>query len=214
MAGSSDHAQRLTCAAVADEQRLTYAAVSPDSAEFSQVEALYEEAFPPEERFPIGGLLDMARKPEAAFVAYYDEADGDGGGVVAGNGGRTLCGFTFHFVTRTFCYILFLAVNPDVRSHGYGSRILGQLREVYADRVHVLEIEPLDPAAPNYAQRVRRLSFYERNGFAQTGYELVEEEMAYTILCAGGAFDAQTFEEEVGAVIDGAFPMVIRSASS
>ena len=66
-------------------------------------------------------------------------------------------------------YVFFLAIDPAWRSHGYGAAVLDELRKRYAGRQLVLDIEPLDSAAPNYEQRLRRKNFYLRNGFRESG---------------------------------------------
>lgn len=38
----------------------------------------------------------------------------------------------------------------------------------------ILNVEPLDDAAPNAAERINRMRFYEKNGFFDTGYNVAE----------------------------------------
>ena len=171
--------------------------VTQQTDDYERVIALYEEAFPPEERFPVDELVAMSAKPEVKFEAYHDDG--------------LFCGFTYNIETPSYLYVLFLAVVADKRSSGVGSRILEHLKVQYPDRTHVLEIEPLDPAADNYDQRVKRLAFYERNGFTRTGFDLLEDDMRYTVL-AMGDFSLDTFKEQVDAVIQESFPVVLKPA--
>ena len=66
------------------------------------------------------------------------------------------------------------------------------MRRHAAGRTVVLEIEPLDDDAPNIEQRRRRLAFYERGGFALTGYRIHEGDQSYSVMVDGpfepGAF--------------------------
>lgn len=65
-------------------------------------------------------------------------------------------------------YLYYLAVNDHVRSRGYGSRIIAQLRKLYGQGTIVLDCEQPDPRADNHQQRLKRMAFYAKNGFYQT----------------------------------------------
>lgn len=59
-------------------------------------------------------------------------------------------------------------MDPSTRSKGYGTRVLEQFKEKYQDKTIFLEIEEVIKNADNYTQRVKRQSFYERNGFGKS----------------------------------------------
>lgn len=171
---------------------------------YEAIRALYEEAFPPEERFPWPDLLLLAREDGVEFLAYFDAPAAAPGSDVAVEMApdsnaphRKPCGLSYTIVAESFLYILFLAVDPHTRGQGYGTRILDSLCTRYPNANPVLEIEPIDPAAPNYEQRLSRLRFYERNGFAFTGYDLVEETERYTMLARDPNFDPSEFARAV-----------------
>lgn len=90
----------------------------------------------------------------ADFTAFYD--------------GSQLVGFTYLIHHQDVHYLLYLAVNDQVRSQGYGSRILQATCCRYPGETVVLDIEQLDPQAANNHQRQRRLRFYRQNGFDLT----------------------------------------------
>lgn len=144
---------------------------------------LYEEAFPPEERVDTHLLDEFAREPTVEFTAYYDADE--------------FCGFSYSIDTGTYLYLLFLAVRANGRSRGYGTRILERLKARFPERTIVLEIEPLDPSAPNADQRERRLAFYQRNGFVLAGFDSIEGDMTYTLLKSTGHFDAASCAREI-----------------
>lgn len=135
---------------------------------YKDVVGLYRRAFPREEQIPLWHMRLMALLPGVALHAWYD--------------GQTMAGLTYTVESRTMIWLFYLAVNDSVRSRGYGSRILAQLRHQAAGRAIILEIEPLDPAAPNIEQRRRRLAFYERNGFSPTGHTIQEGGQSYTLM--------------------------------
>ena len=167
-----------------------------------QVKALYREAFPAKERFPVTVLLLGAWKPEIEFTAFYDPA----------RDGR-LRGMAYTIEAGSYLYILYLAVVADARGRGYGTRILEFLKQQYPSATFMLEIEPLDKRAANYDQRVARLAFYERNGFARVGYDMVEGTIRYTML-ATGVFDADEFSRAVRKLSHGLYRFKIVPAEN
>lgn len=59
--------------------------------------------------------------------------------------------------------ILYLAVNDKIRSKGYGSRILQEIKGRAHSRSIVLNVEKPSVNAENNAQRISRIAFYEKN---------------------------------------------------
>ena len=148
--------------------------------ELSQVKALYEEAFPPQERVPWRALRMGTLRRGIDFTAYFD--------------GGTFAGLTYTIEAKSTVYLLFLAVNAQVRSRGYGTRIIEAVRAAHPGLSIVLDIEPVEADAPNYEQRVRRLAFYERNGFHQTEWTIHEGPERYRVLFEGEDFDPRELD--------------------
>ena len=113
---------------------------------------LYYSAFPKEERIPWPLLWWNTKRRNIQFMAYLD--------------GQVFCGFTISVRMDGLFYVLFFAIEESQRGKGYGSRILRQLQAKYGTLG--LNVEPPDPSANNYAQRQKRFSFYENNGFFDT----------------------------------------------
>ena len=67
------------------------------------------------------------------------------------------------------------------------------LKEQYPGKAIVLNIELLDPDAENYDDRVRRLRFYEKNGFHDTGYNIDEVGGTFRILSTAKEFDPDAY---------------------
>lgn len=158
----------------------------------AEVAALYEEAFPPEERIDPTLLDELAGEPAVAFTAYYD--------------GERFCGFSYSIDAGDYLYLLFLAVRGAERSRGYGTRILAQLKGQFPGRIIVLEVEPADQSAPNAVQRRRRLAFYERNGFTPAGFDSIEGDMTYTLLKTPGPFDPAACTRAIVRAVKGCVP--------
>lgn len=184
------------------EKDLVARPVSARSEDYDQVKALYREAFPAFERTSLLALRLFARKPEIDFLAYYDPSDSE-----------RLCGMTYTIQAGGYIYILYLAVCADARGGGLGTRILDSVKKRFPGKHLVLEIEPLDKRAANYEQRVRRLAFYKRNGFALAGYDMFEGTVRYTVLATGDSFDPDGFARAVRKLSHGLYRFRIVPAS-
>ena len=156
---------------------------------------IYERSFPPEEQIPMPELLESATLDEVDFLAWIDSS------LPAGeDGASNVVALTFSFAFPDLFYLGFLAVDGRTRSAGYGSRILTRFRERYGDVPQLLEIEPLIREAGNYQQRVRRLAFYERNGFTVTNMLTHEAGQTYRVLARDGVVTPQRLEEALNSV--------------
>lgn len=144
-----------------------------------EAEKLYRQAFPREERLPWWVLRLQARRKGIELTAWMD--------------GDTFCGFTSSVTVQDLHFVLFLAVAEDQRCRGRGSAILSQLTGTYGSVV--LNIELLDREASNYDQRLRRLAFYEKNGFRDTGWFVWEVGGQFRVLSSAGKLDVDTYRK-------------------
>ena len=82
---------------------------------YEEVVELMKTAFPPEEQIPLWmlRLLSFIRKTE--FTAYYDS------GIFAG--------ISYTGTDEKMVFVVFLAVNPNIRSKGYGTAILNHIKK-------------------------------------------------------------------------------------
>lgn len=140
--------------------------------------SLYTEAFPPIERIPFRTMLRYLNKPGTEMWAFYEQ-------------GR-FAGFAYMLLSDRYAYLLFTATPESMRGQGVGSAIVTMLMEHYSRLSMVLDIEPVDPSSENAEQRFRRYTFYERLGFQDTHWEMVDETGHFRIL----ATDAQGFDME------------------
>jgi len=133
-----------------------------------EVRRLYKSAFPADERAPLRLLFRRVRR-DCCFYAVTDE-------------GRFI-GLAYVILHRRLAYVFYLAVEARERGRGYGTAILTRLKEIYGDYIVILNIEdPHDESAGNIALRRRRLGFYERNGFVDTGIKTDEAGVVYELL--------------------------------
>ena len=149
-----------------------------------EVRALYRSAFVQEERLPFF-LLSVSSCLRGVGMECYFDAD-------------RLIGFTHRTRCGSLLFIMFFAVEQSVRGMGYGSAILSYLKEQERDATIVLNVEPVDVQAANYEERVRRMRFYEKNGFFDTGYEIDEVGGTFTVLSTDPHLDAAAYQRVFG----------------
>lgn len=160
--------------------------LAEDMAGFEQVAQLQATAFPPEECWTMDEILDLAQSPSIEYKTFWN--------------GDQLCAIMFYDAGDTMVYLFYLAVSPELRSQGLGARLLRWMREVHPSHSIVLNIESPYIGAENEDQRLRRLGFYERNGFRRVPVRLKDDTGLYDILTSGG-FDGSeylTLIEELG----------------
>ncbi len=155
--------------------------ITSEFQELSLIEELAKEAFPPEEYLAPAKLIEMEEDGALDFWALYD--------------GNTLVGFAVISLYEDMCYLFFLAIRPELRSHGYGGKTLRLLDELYPDKQQVVDFEMIDEAAPNNAQRITRKAFYLRNGYQETGKFISYLGVDYEILCKQKPFHFDTFQQ-------------------
>ena len=155
--------------------------VTRDAPWFPQVKALYESAFPANERIPIKRLLDDKIKRE--FWAFFD--------------GDLFCGFSNSITHGSITNIIYFAVVPELRSRGYGSKILQAIREQHPDTRIVVDIEVEEDSkdAEELERRNRRRDFYQRNGFDAAPVEYHWQGEHYRLLSAGGTVTEKEFRD-------------------
>lgn len=174
-----------------------------DIGDKEQFIALYETAFPSEERKPFGFIEDLARQGKVEMLAVTD-------------GGRFV-GLAVTLLTEKIVLLDYFAVVPLFRDRGYGGRALEMLLKRYGGRRLILEIEMEDPGAENALYRVKRKAFYRRNGMKETGVYVHVYHTDLELLSAEGELSfgeyVQVLEETLGAAfVARACPRQIKKA--
>ena len=108
------------------------------------------------------------------FLSYHDDGD--------------LVGMSYSIRHRDHVFVLYVAVRSDMQSRGYGSAMVSHIRSVYRGLPLTLNVEPMGPDYDDNDLRKRRFAFYQRNGFRDTGYRLVDGDVVYTILSTADEF--------------------------
>lgn len=151
--------------------------------DYGMIREIYKKSFPRAEQCPVWMLRLMSHRKGIHSEAFYDR--------------EVLCGFCYYMVNEKTVFILYLAVNPDARSKGYGSQILTWLKEMYQGRTLFLDAEKKDEKAPNAVQRIRRMEFYRKNGILETNHFFDYDDVSYEILSTDREFGRKEYKENI-----------------
>lgn len=109
-----------------------------------RIKALYEEAFPLQERrpWPLQKQLIAAGRIHILRITKEDR----------------FAGFVFFWKLPAFSFIEHFAVDPASRGGGTGTQVMKEMETLLG--TIILEVEP-----PDTEQAIRRIHFYERLGY-------------------------------------------------
>ena len=149
--------------------------VTKDNRDLEAIKALYESAFPENERKDFRFFLTNSEEVGAALemLAVYDEA--------------LLVGFVIMLNSGDISHILYFAVNEKLRGKGYGSQILQTIHNSKPGQRFIADVEKPEHTCGNHEQREKRIRFYDRNGYKMTDVEYRWQDEDYLILSYNGA---------------------------
>ena len=126
------------------------------------IKNLYLKAFPKNERFPFWILKHSIKKGKATLnaIIYRDR----------------FIGMNYMVNCDDSFYLMYFAINKELRNKNYGSNVLQDLSEKYG--TIFLSIEKSKDELSK-----RRKNFYLRNGFYETKKYCTEVGVDYEILC-------------------------------
>ncbi|MDF2934461.1 MAG: yndA [Chryseobacterium sp.] len=148
-----------------------------NNTDYKMVKELYKHAFPVIERLPLVLLRLMALKYNIEFYSVYDDANFCGLLYLVNNKGKTL--------------IYYFAVRSDIRSMGYGTKILEWLKK--EKNSISLIMETVREECDNAWQRQLRKEFYLKNGFKDTGYYMKDYSGTFDILSTDSDINPKEF---------------------
>lgn len=153
--------------------------VTGRSKEKEKIKEIYTSSFLKEDRMPFWLMLIMAKMKNTEFISFHDK--------------DILCGFVYMATVQNMTFVMFLAVDENIRSKGYGSHILDKIQSIHPDSKIIISIERCDEDAKDIEQRLRRKKFYVNNGYIETGYlvELAKEKQE--IIIKNGEFNEDEF---------------------
>lgn len=152
--------------------------VKQETDELHRIRTLFLSAFPPEERPPFF-FLKARMKRNVDWWSIYRDGD--------------WAGFFYVIYEHNLIYVSFFAIDPSVRGKGCGTEAMKQLIGQYRGKRVFLAIEPVDPRAENYQERVNRKNFYKRCGLVPLGKSIQEGSMIYELLGTGGNVEAAEY---------------------
>ena len=154
---------------------------------FGEITQLLKSAFPKKEQTSVILLLLGTLRKSTHFTAFYDS--------------DKFVGLLYTMENDEYYFILYLAVNQNIRSKGIGGEVLNYAYAQAGNKIIVLNVEPLDSAADNHEQRKRRIAFYARHGILETGYGFAMDGVAYSVLSSDTkAFDPKAYSDMLGGI--------------
>ena len=152
--------------------------VTEEFEDYGRILALYERAFPVNERRPLKPLLHDPTGC-ADFLAFY--------------AGTEFVGFACLLTWKDLTHILYIAMDEDKRGRGYGAQALEIVRNVRPGHRVLADLEEETDGAENGDQRRKRMQFYMRNGFEWTEVAYRWRGEDYVILSQGGTVTKEEF---------------------
>lgn len=122
-----------------------------------EIEALYQRSFPQNERKPFALILKKREEGTTEILSIEDE-----------NG--MFLGLAITILYRDIALLDYFAVSEQVQGQGIGSTALRLLQKRYSGKRFMLEIEATEKESADRIQRIRRKSFYLRNGMQVMPY--------------------------------------------
>ncbi len=134
---------------------------------YKQVNRIYKESFPKEERYI--SLNKMVKNKDTELYCLVNKEE--------------VYGIIYLIKYKQMIFILYLAINSEIRSKGYGSYLLKWCLNIYKEKDIYLNIDEVSKNKKDYEMRKRRQKFYLKNGFYMTDYISKEDMQSFNILC-------------------------------
>lgn len=153
--------------------------VKQDKQEYKRIRTLFLSAFPLEERPPFFFLKARAKQNVDWWNILSD--------------GKWV-GFFYVINSSDLVYVFFFAIHPAMRGKGCGTAAMSQLLRQYEGKRLFLAIEPIEPEAENYQERVNRRNFYLKCGLSPLGKSILEGTVVYELLGIGGDVEPEEYK--------------------
>lgn len=123
------------------------------SEQIPQIEKLYLEAFPENERKPFKLMLQKVAEGQMEILALEESGE--------------FVGLAITIKHKELVLLDYFAIESKWRGQGVGGEAIELLKQRYAEKRFFLEIEVIDEAAENNEERMRRKAFYLRHGMRE-----------------------------------------------
>lgn len=166
-------------------KKLEVRTIDRTSKDLPELLRLYRSAFPLIERVDFDIYLDDPIG-NLEILGFYDRDLSDGAG--------SFCGFAALMTYGDLSQILYFAIEEGLRGRGYGAAALRAMRDHFRDGRIMADLE--DPLSGNGdpAERLRRIGFYERNGYVLTDVRFEWEHEDYVMMISGGTLSMAEYE--------------------
>lgn len=136
--------------------------------DYSYVQGLLIEAFPPKERPKLDIMIEKADQGLADFWVIREE-------------NRTI-GMAYILMIEDIAYLFYFAVDSTCRGKGYGTTAMKTIMEKYKDSKLLFSIEDWEEEADNTEQRIKRHQFYLRCGLIDLPFTLKSKDMSFAVM--------------------------------
>ena len=158
-----------------------------------KLKKIYLEAFPKAERKPFWLMKQKALQGKMELLSIKEKGEP--------------VGLAFMVLYQDLALLDYFAIAHAYRGKKIGSKALELLKERYHKQRFLLEIEQVDKAASNNAERIRRKQFYLKNGLHETGIQVSVFQVPMELLTDGRPL---TFEEYYGIYLTSIGPVFAR----
>lgn len=155
--------------------------ITRKSHEIEKIKELFYNSFPKQEQLPFWFLLYRAKSNSVNFLALFDK--------------EVFVGFTYLVTNNDLTFVLYLAINNQIRSKGYGRMALEAIQLQYPANRIILNIEAIEKDTDNYEQRVKRKSFYTKNGYKNLPMLMIEGKDKYEVLISYGSSTIKEYKQ-------------------
>ncbi len=150
-----------------------------DKSVIKEFKKLYLEAFPSNERIPLFILKYMDRKSRGNIYSLYDD--------------DKYAGLLCMMSDENTAYIVYFAITPEIRSKGYGTRVLELVKRNNPNKRIILNIEEVTDTAKDFEVRKKRKNFYLNNGFTSVNFKTLERGEVFETMVYGGQMNKQDY---------------------
>lgn len=126
--------------------------------------------FPPDELKPLSSILDMLSRNIYACYGIFED--------------NKFLAYAYLTVLDDFVLVDYLAVVPEMRGSGIGTKLLSGLKDIIKDKTIIIECENPDFATDpqDKTTKLRRIEFYKRSGYVLSGITSRLFDVEYVIL--------------------------------
>ena len=146
--------------------------------DWRELKKLYKSAFPKEERKPFALIKRMKQRGYCDVLSFHEDGN--------------FLGLAITVFYENDVLIDYFAVNEKKRGLGLGTKMLGILLNQYKTSRVFLEVERPYPKKQGFDTKLKRKSFYLKQGFCDTGVAIRLFGVEFDLLSFGGEL---TFEE-------------------